>query len=38
VSADGKMRRIPISYDDISTRKRPEANLMLVAGDTVYVP
>lgn len=38
VSSDGKLRRIPISYDDISTRKRPEANLMLVAGDTVYVP
>lgn len=38
VSADGKLRRIPIDYDDISTRKRPEANLMLVAGDTVFVP
>jgi polysaccharide export outer membrane protein len=35
---DGKMRRIPVSYDDIQTRKRPEANLVLVAGDTVYVP
>lgn len=35
---DGKMRRIPVSYDDIQTRKRPEANLILVAGDTVYVP
>ncbi len=35
---DGKMRRIPIDYDDIETRKRPEANLILVAGDTVFVP
>lgn len=38
VTSDGKLRRIPIDYDDISTRKRPEANLMLVAGDTVFVP
>jgi polysaccharide export outer membrane protein len=38
LGADGKMRRIPINYDEIQTRKRPEANLILVAGDTVYVP
>lgn len=37
-SEGGKMRRIPINYDDIQTRKRPEANLVLVAGDTVFVP
>jgi polysaccharide biosynthesis/export protein len=35
---NGKSRRIPVSYDDIQTRKRPAANIMLVAGDTVYVP
>jgi len=34
----GKSRRIPVSYDDIQTRKRPAANIILVAGDTVYVP
>ena len=35
---DGKLRRIPVSFDDIETRKRPEANVILVAGDTVHVP
>lgn len=35
---DGKQRRIPINYEDIQTRRRPEANVILVAGDTVYVP
>lgn len=34
----GKSRRIPVSYDDIQTRKRPAANIIIVAGDTVYVP
>lgn len=38
VGSDGRTRRIPISYDDIESRKRPEANLTLVAGDTVYIP
>ncbi len=37
-SQNGKQRRIPIDYDDISTRRRPEANLILVAGDTVFIP
>ncbi len=37
-SGEGRTRRIPVNYDDIQTRKRPEANLILVAGDTVYVP
>lgn len=35
---DGKLRRIPVSFDDIETRRRPEANVILVAGDTVHVP
>jgi len=35
---DGKLRRIPVSYADIETRRRPEANVILVAGDTVHVP
>lgn len=38
VGASGKVRRIPINYGDIESRKRPEANLVLVAGDTVFVP
>ncbi|MFO0550494.1 MAG: polysaccharide biosynthesis/export family protein [Polyangiaceae bacterium] len=35
---DGKMRRIPVSYADIQTRARPEANIIVVAGDVIYVP
>ncbi|HTJ82286.1 MAG TPA: polysaccharide biosynthesis/export family protein [Polyangiaceae bacterium] len=38
IGGDGKQRRIPINYDDIQTRRRPEANVILVAGDTVFVP
>ncbi|MBK6512694.1 MAG: polysaccharide biosynthesis/export family protein [Polyangiaceae bacterium] len=35
---DGKMRRIPVNFDDIETRSRPEANVIVVAGDTIHVP
>lgn len=38
VDENGKTRRIPIDFEDIETRKRPEANLVLVAGDTIHVP
>jgi polysaccharide export outer membrane protein len=38
VDQNGKVRRIPINYDDVQTRRQPEANLVLVAGDTVHVP
>jgi polysaccharide export outer membrane protein len=34
----GDVRRIPIRYEDIRTSVRPEANLVLLAGDTVFVP
>jgi polysaccharide export outer membrane protein len=34
----GKFRRIPINYDDIRSNKRPEANLVLMPGDTIYLP
>ena len=34
----GKYRRIPINYDDIRSNKRPEANLVLMPGDTVFLP
>lgn len=36
--AEGKKRRIPVDYDAVVSGSKPEANLMLVAGDTVYVP
>ena len=35
---NGNMRRIPVDYDGIVTGARPNANLMLKAGDTVHVP
>ena len=38
VGSDGKTRHIPINYDEIAARKRPAANLTLVAGDTVFIP
>jgi polysaccharide export outer membrane protein len=38
VATDGKTRRIPINYDEVQSRKQPQENLTLVAGDTVFVP
>jgi polysaccharide biosynthesis/export protein len=35
---DGKTRVIPISYDDIQSGKRPEANLALLPGDQIFMP
>jgi polysaccharide export outer membrane protein len=34
----GELRRIPVNYEDIRSAKRPEANLVLLSGDTVFVP
>jgi polysaccharide export outer membrane protein len=34
----GKYRRIPVNYNDVRSGARPEANLVLLPGDTVYVP
>lgn len=34
----GGRRRIPIDYDAIADGRRPDMNLVLLAGDTVYVP
>jgi polysaccharide export outer membrane protein len=31
-------RRIPIDYDAIADGRRPDMNLVLLSGDTVYVP
>jgi polysaccharide biosynthesis/export protein len=38
IDENGKTRRVPIDFEDIETRRRPEANLVLVAGDTIHVP
>ncbi|EYF03044.1 polysaccharide biosynthesis/export family protein [Chondromyces apiculatus] len=38
MDAPGKYRHIPINYDAIVSRERPEQDLVLKAGDTVYVP
>ncbi len=38
MDSPGKFRHIPINYDDIASRKRPEQDLVLKAGDTVFVP
>ncbi len=35
---DGAVREIPINYDLIKERKAPQMNLVLVSGDTVFVP
>jgi polysaccharide export outer membrane protein len=37
-AADGQVRRIPIDYPSILTGTRPEQDLPLLRGDTVYVP
>lgn len=34
----GKYRQIPINYDAIVSRERPEQDLVLKAGDTIFVP
>ncbi|KYF83215.1 polysaccharide transporter [Sorangium cellulosum] len=38
MDSPGKFRHIPVNYDDIASRKRPEQDLVLKAGDTVFVP
>ncbi len=32
------IRRIPIPYDEVRSGRRPDANLVVLAGDTIYVP
>ncbi len=34
----GKTRRIPVPYEDVRSGDHPEKDLVLVAGDTVFVP
>jgi polysaccharide export outer membrane protein len=38
MDAPGKFRHIPINYDAIVSRESPEQDLVLKAGDTIYVP
>lgn len=38
MDSPGKFRHIPINYDAIVSREHPEQDLVLKAGDTVYVP
>jgi polysaccharide export outer membrane protein len=34
----GETRRIPIDYDQIASGKRPDMNICVLAGDTIWVP
>jgi polysaccharide export outer membrane protein len=38
MDSPGKFRHIPINYDAIVSRDHPEQDLVLKAGDTVFVP
>jgi polysaccharide export outer membrane protein len=37
-NTDGRIRRIPINYDDILSGKSPEQDIVLLRGDAVRVP
>ena len=34
----GKIRNIPLAYDLLASGDRPDMNLVLLAGDSLYVP
>jgi polysaccharide export outer membrane protein len=34
----GKIRQIPLSYEDLASGKRPDMNIYMLAGDTIWVP
>lgn len=34
----GEIRKIPLAYDLLASGKRPDMNLVLIAGDSLYVP
>ncbi len=36
--APGQTRQIPLDYDTLKTGERPEQNIVVLAGDTIYVP
>jgi len=35
---NGRVRQIPINYDSIRSRDNPEQDLVVMSGDTVYLP
>jgi polysaccharide export outer membrane protein len=36
--AKGKMRIIPLAYDLLATGERPDMNIYMISGDSLYVP
>jgi polysaccharide biosynthesis/export protein len=36
--ADGKIRNIPLAYDLLATGERPDMNIYMISGDSLYVP
>jgi polysaccharide export outer membrane protein len=36
--AQGRTRQIPIDYDTLKNGERPEQNIVVLPGDTIYVP
>jgi polysaccharide export outer membrane protein len=36
--AGGKIKDIPLDYDDLASGKRPDMNIIVLPGDTIYVP
>jgi polysaccharide biosynthesis/export protein len=36
--ADGKIRNIPLAYDLLATGERPDMNIYVISGDSLYVP
>lgn len=34
----GKIRQIPLNYEDLASGKRPDMNIYMLAGDTIWVP
>ena len=35
---NGRVRQIPIDYDAVRSRDKPEQDLVIVSGDTVFIP
>ena len=36
--AEGKLRSIPLVYDLLATGERPDMNIYMMSGDSLYVP
>jgi len=37
-SKTGKIRQIPLNYEALASGKRPDMNIYMLAGDTIWVP